>query len=131
VRLRWQEGGGWGAVSVLLYMQLALCLAGAVVIVTVTGILVFLLVSAMAAYVSYHNERFLLDAKHPTWQHYEPSKWWLLPHRVVGACALLLAPMQFLTAWRARYALLHRDLRRNRPRTARRLRLHLRPTGAQ
>ena len=70
--------------------------------------LVFLLVGAMAAYVIYHNERFLLDAMHPAWQHYESFKWWLLPHAVVGACALLLAPMQFFDRLRARYTLLHR-----------------------
>jgi Predicted membrane protein (DUF2306) len=70
--------------------------------------LVFLLVSAMAAYVLYHNESFLLDPTHPVWQHYEPFKWWLLPHGVIGACALLLVPMQFFDRLRARFRLLHR-----------------------
>ena len=57
--------------------------------------LVFAVIAATAAYVLYHNERFLLDAAHPVWNHYEPFKWWLLPHGLAGACALLLAPMQF------------------------------------
>jgi Predicted membrane protein (DUF2306) len=70
--------------------------------------LVFFLVSLMAAYVLYHNESFLLDSMHPVWQHYESFKWWLLPHGVIGACALLLVPMQFFDRLRARFRLLHR-----------------------
>ena len=62
--------------------------------------LVFAVIAAMAAYVLYHNERFLLDAAHPVWNHYEPFKWWLLPHGLAGACALLLAPMQFAESLR-------------------------------
>jgi hypothetical protein len=58
-----------------------------------TRYLVFFAVGAMAAYVLYHNESFLFDPAHPVWQHYEPFKWWLLPHGVVGACALLLDQM--------------------------------------
>jgi len=70
--------------------------------------LVFAAVAAMAGYVIYHNERFLLDAAHPAWTHYEPYKWWLLPHGIAGACALLLAPLQFWEGLRQRYTLLHR-----------------------
>ena len=40
--------------------------------------LVFAVIAATAAYVLDHNERFLLDAAHPVWNHYEPFKWWLL-----------------------------------------------------
>jgi hypothetical protein len=69
---------------------------------------VFAFVAAMAAYVLYHNERFLIDSAHPVWQHYEPFKWWLLPHGVAGACALILAPMQFWDRLRRRYTTLHR-----------------------
>jgi uncharacterized membrane protein len=69
---------------------------------------VFTFIAAMAAYVLYHNERFLIDAAHPVWQHYEPFKWWLLPHGVAGACALILAPMQFSERLRLRFTTLHR-----------------------
>jgi hypothetical protein len=69
---------------------------------------VFAFIAAMAAYVLYHNERFLIDAAHPVWQHYEPFKWWLLPHGVAGACALILAPMQFSERLRLRFTTLHR-----------------------
>jgi len=70
--------------------------------------LVFAFIGVMIAYVLYHNERFLFDPTHPVWQHYETFKWWLLPHGVVGACALLLAPMQFSDRLRARFRKLHR-----------------------
>jgi uncharacterized membrane protein len=62
----------------------------------------------MLAYVLWHNEHFLIDAKDPIWQHYEPFKWWLLPHGLAGACALLLGPMQFSDRLRQRFTMLHR-----------------------
>ncbi len=69
---------------------------------------VFAFIAAMTAYVLYHNERFLVDPAHPIWQHYEPFKWWLLPHGIAGACALILAPMQFSERLRSRFKTLHR-----------------------
>jgi uncharacterized membrane protein len=68
----------------------------------------FAFIGLMVAYVLYHNERFLIDAKDPAWQHYQPFKWWLLPHGLAGACALILGPMQFSDRLRQRFALLHR-----------------------
>jgi uncharacterized membrane protein len=65
-------------------------------------------IGLMVAYVLGHNERFLIDAKHPVWQHYQPFKWWLLPHGLMGACALLLGPMQFSDRLRQRFTRLHR-----------------------
>jgi hypothetical protein len=69
---------------------------------------VFAGIAVMAAYVLYNNESFLINPAHPIWQHYEPFKWWLLPHGLAGACALVLAPMQFSDRLRARFAKLHR-----------------------
>jgi hypothetical protein len=69
---------------------------------------VFAFIAAMTAYVLYHNESFLINAAHPVWHHYEPFKWWLLPHGLAGACALILAPMQFWERLRLRYTTLHR-----------------------
>ena len=71
---------------------------------------VFAAIAAMAGYVLYHNERFLLDPSHPIWNHYEPFKWWLLPHGLAGACALLLVPMQFAEGLRRRHTTLHRTV---------------------
>ena len=75
-----------------------------------TKYLVFTAIAAMTAYVLYHNERFLIDPAHPIWNHYEPFKWWLLPHGLAGACALLLAPLQFAEGLRRRHTTLHRTI---------------------
>ena len=55
----------------------------------------FALVGLMLAYVLRHNEHFLIDAKDPIWPHYRTIWWYLLPHGMMGACALLQGPMQF------------------------------------
>jgi len=70
--------------------------------------LLFGFIALMLAYVIPHDESFLLHPKDPLWQHYEPFKWWLLPHGIAGACALLLGPMQFSDRLRERYRQLHR-----------------------
>lgn len=70
--------------------------------------LLFGFIGLMFAYVLWNNEHFLIDRSDPAWQHYQPFKWWLLPHGIAGACALLLAPMQFSDRLRRRYAKLHR-----------------------
>lgn len=62
----------------------------------------------MVAYVLGHNERFLLDAKDAEWPHIQTFKWWLLPHGIAGACAIILGPMQFSDRLRQRYAKFHR-----------------------
>ena len=54
------------------------------------------------------HQSFLLDPANPIWPHYEPFKWWLLPHGLAAACALVLAPMQFSDRLRARFAKVHR-----------------------
>jgi hypothetical protein len=59
--------------------------------------LVFGFVGLMILYVLGHNEYFLIDWKAEVWQHYQPFRWWLLPHWSAGACAILLGPMQFST----------------------------------
>jgi uncharacterized membrane protein len=62
----------------------------------------------MLAYVVPHDESFLVHPKDSLWQHYEPFKWWLLPHGIAGACALLLGPMQFSDRLRIRFSQFHR-----------------------
>ena len=73
-----------------------------------TKYFLFAFIGLMLLYVLRHDEHFLIDAQDPAWQHYQPFKWWLLPHGLAGACALLLAPMQFSDRLRQRFALLHR-----------------------
>jgi len=70
--------------------------------------LIFGFVGLMIVYVLWHNEYFLIDSKAEVWQHYQPFKWWLLPHGLAGACALLLGPLQFSTRLRQRFTKFHR-----------------------
>jgi uncharacterized membrane protein len=70
--------------------------------------LLFAAIGLMLAYVIPHDEGFLMHPNDPIWQHYEPFKWWLLPHGIAGACALLLGPMQFSDRLRQRFSQFHR-----------------------
>jgi uncharacterized membrane protein len=63
-------------------------------------------------YVLGHNERFIIDRYDPNWQHIQSFRWWLLPHGLAGACALLLAPLQFSDRLRQRFARVHRIIGR-------------------
>jgi hypothetical protein len=44
--------------------------------------LLFAILAFMLVYVVVHDESFLVHPKDPMWQHYEPFKWWLLPHGI-------------------------------------------------
>jgi uncharacterized membrane protein len=68
----------------------------------------FAFVALMMAYVLRHNESFLIHPADPAWQHYHPFRWWLLPHGIAGACALLLGPLQFSDRLRQRFTKFHR-----------------------
>src|SRR5258708_4398376 len=74
--------------------------------------ILFAVIGVMAAYVLRHNEHFLVDARDPEWPHIQHFKWWLLPHGLMGACALLLGPMQFSDRLRQRFTKFHRVLGR-------------------
>lgn len=65
-------------------------------------------VALMVGYVIFHNESFLWNRHAPVWHHYESFKWYLLPHGLAGACAILLGPMQFSDRLRQRFTRLHR-----------------------
>src|ERR1700693_4713022 len=65
-------------------------------------------IALILVYVIAHDESFLVHPKDPVWKHYEPFKWWLLPHGIAGACALLLGPMQFSERLRKRFTRMHR-----------------------
>jgi uncharacterized membrane protein len=70
--------------------------------------LLFAFIGLMVAYVLVHNESFLVNRQDPVWQHYHPFRWWLLPHGIAGACALLLGPLQFSDRLRQRFTKFHR-----------------------
>lgn len=69
---------------------------------------VFSIVAIMVVYVIFHNERFVVEPTNPAWQHYEPFKWWLLPHAVAGTLMYLALPLQFSERLRKRLPKLHR-----------------------
>jgi len=71
-------------------------------------ILIFACIALMMVYVLRHNEHFLIDRADPFWDHIESFKWWLLFHGTAGACALLLAPLQFVDRLRSRFTKMHR-----------------------
>ncbi|HSY94075.1 MAG TPA: DUF2306 domain-containing protein [Steroidobacteraceae bacterium] len=62
----------------------------------------------MMAYVLRHNESFIIDRSDPNWDHIKSFKWWLLPHALAGACALILAPLQFSDRLSRRFTKMHR-----------------------
>jgi len=70
--------------------------------------IVFSVIAVMMGYVLYHNERFLVEPSNPLWAHFAPFRWWLLPHGILGACTLLLAPFQFSNRLRKRFTRAHR-----------------------
>jgi len=70
--------------------------------------LLFTFVGLMVAYVLWHNESFLINKADPVWEHYKPFRWWLLPHGLAGACAILLGPLQFSDRLRSRFTKFHR-----------------------
>jgi uncharacterized membrane protein len=72
----------------------------------------FTVFSLMLLYVLQHNETFLIHRSDPVWQHYQPFKWWLLPHGLTAACALLLGPFQFSDKLRKNYTKVHRVMGR-------------------
>jgi uncharacterized membrane protein len=72
----------------------------------------FAIFGLLTLFVFYVYETPFLDSRSPVWQRVEPVKWWLLPHAVAGALALLLAPFQFSARLRRRGLRLHRVLGR-------------------
>ncbi|HEX5235851.1 MAG TPA: DUF2306 domain-containing protein [Silvibacterium sp.] len=74
--------------------------------------LLFAAIALMYAYVLWHNESFLVNAKDPEWTHIHSFRWWLLPHGLLAACALFLGPLQFSDRLRRRFAKVHRVMGR-------------------
>ena len=69
-------------------------------------------IGLMFGYVLVTRETFLINPHDPRWLHIASFKWWLLPHGLAGATALLIAPMQFSDRLRRRFIRLHRALGR-------------------
>jgi hypothetical protein len=54
------------------------------------------------------DERFLVVATDPVWQHIQPFKWLLLVHGICGAVALVCGPFQFSDRMRRTHVAWHR-----------------------
>lgn len=72
----------------------------------------FIFFGLMTMFVIYRYELPLLDSNSPAWQHFANVKFWLIPHAIAGAIALLLAPFQFSSRLRQRHLRLHRVMGR-------------------
>jgi len=59
-------------------------------------------------FVLWNNERFFLNPAAPEWKHYNPIRWYLIPHGLGGAVALFLGASQFSTRLRREHARIHR-----------------------
>jgi hypothetical protein len=68
----------------------------------------FALMAACVVLVIFVDERFLVVRSDPEWRHIAPFKWWLLPHGLAGAAALLIGPLQFSDTLRRTHPHLHR-----------------------
>ena len=72
----------------------------------------FVIYGLMTLFVLYRYEMPFLDSQSPIWRHFDKVKWWLLPHGLLGAIALFIAPLQFSNRLRQRHLRLHRILGR-------------------
>ena len=75
--------------------------------------LLFGLLGALALFVIYHNERFIIDHSDPQWTYYFPVGWLLVPHGIAGTVALVLGAAQFSTRLRERHTRVHRMMGRS------------------
>lgn len=74
---------------------------------------VFLLLGVLTAVTIYEHETPLLNPANPEWAHIAPFRWWLAPHILTAAVALVVGPLQFSTTLRRRSMTLHRWLGRS------------------
>ena len=72
----------------------------------------FIVYGLLILLVFYQYEMPFLDAQSPARLHFAKVKWWLLPHGLLGAIALFIAPLQFSNRLRQRHLQLHRILGR-------------------
>jgi hypothetical protein len=72
----------------------------------------FVAIAALTLATVATHEAYVLRPADPQWAHLAPIRWWVLPHILGGMIAFLVAPLQFSTTIRRRYAVLHRWLGR-------------------
>ena len=72
----------------------------------------FIVYALLILLVVYQYEMPFLDSQSPARLHFAKVRWWLLPHGLLGAIALFIAPLQFSNRLRQRHLQLHRVLGR-------------------
>lgn len=72
----------------------------------------FVIYGLLILLVFFQYDMRFLDSQSPARLHFAKVKWWLLPHGVLGAIALFIAPLQFSNRLRQRHLQLHRILGR-------------------
>jgi hypothetical protein len=70
--------------------------------------ILFAAIAVMYVYVLWNVESFLFNKADPEWKHIAPFQWWLLPHGLAAAFALLLGPFQFSERLRRKYVMVHK-----------------------
>lgn len=71
-------------------------------------LIMFGVMGLMALSVIYADEKFLFIPTDKEWAHIAAFKWWLLPHALAGATALVLGPFQFSERFRTANFARHR-----------------------
>jgi uncharacterized membrane protein len=74
--------------------------------------LLFAVLAILAITAIQADERFLINPTDAEWKHIANFKWWLLPHGLAGATALVLGPFQFSERVRRQHVAIHRLLGR-------------------
>ena len=74
--------------------------------------LFFAVLAALAVTAIQADEGFLFNRADPEWAHIARFQWWLLPHGLAGATALLIGPFQFSDSLRRTRPALHRQMGR-------------------
>jgi uncharacterized membrane protein len=70
----------------------------------------FALMALCTLAVIWVDERFWVLPADPRWQHFDPIKWWIVPHGLAGTTALIAGAAQFSDRIRRARPRLHRRL---------------------
>ena len=73
---------------------------------------VALLLLAVTLATIWIHEAWVLRPSDPEWSHLAPIRWWLAPHILASATALVIGPLQFSSTLRMQSKILHRWLGR-------------------
>jgi uncharacterized membrane protein len=70
----------------------------------------FVIFGLLTVFVTYMKNARVFDSTSEIAQHFAPVRWYLVPHALFGALAMLLGVFQFSNRLRARYLKIHRTL---------------------